>query len=270
MKGVMIQGTASGVGKSLITAALCRIFANEGFRTAPFKSQNMAQDTYITEDGREIARPQGIQAEAARAEASVWMNPILLKPQSDEKSTVILLGEEMETLSGREYRDLFYQKGRETVQKALRYLQARYDILILEGAGSPVEVNLKDRELVNMSVAEMADVPVFLVADIDRGGVFASITGTLSLLSPGERNRVQGLIINKFRGDRTLFVDGIRWLEDHTGIPVLGLIPFMPLDFFGRHVAEREQVYERLAEEMLKHLDWKKTKEIIMNWGNDR
>ncbi|WP_071459752.1 cobyric acid synthase [Bacillus massilinigeriensis] len=227
MKGIMIVGTGSDVGKSLIATAICRALSNEGVRVAPFKSQNMSNNSYVTVDGKEIGRAQGIQAEAARTEATVWMNPILLKPRSDSQSEVVFLGKAIQTLSGRGYRHSFYKKGIDVIGKALARLTEEYDVIVMEGAGSPVEINLKDRELVNMKVAEMADVPVILVADIDRGGVFASIVGTLSLLEETERSRVRGLIINKFRGDLSLFEDGINWLEENTGIPVLGVLPYM-------------------------------------------
>jgi adenosylcobyric acid synthase len=227
MKGVMIQGTASDVGKSLIVTALCRILANEGVKVTPFKSQNMSNNSYVTVDGKEIGRAQGIQAEAAKIEASVWMNPILLKPRSDQHAEVVYLGKAIETLSGRGYREQFYEKGLEVIKKSLDQLKQQFDVVVIEGAGSPVEINLKDRELVNMKVAAIAEVPVVLVADIDRGGVFASIVGTLELLEPDERKRVVGVIINKFRGDPTLFEDGIQWLEEKTGIPVLGVLPFI-------------------------------------------
>lgn len=227
MKGVMIQGTSSDVGKSLIVTALCRMFANDGVRVVPFKSQNMSNNSYVTIDGKEIGRAQGIQAEAARVEATVWMNPILLKPRSNQDSEIVYLGKSLKTVSGRGYRDTFYEKGLDVIKKSLEQLASEYDLVVIEGAGSPVEINLKDRELVNMKVAELADVPVVLVADIDRGGVFASIVGTLELLEPEERQRVAGVIINKFRGDISLFEDGIHWLEKKTGIPVLGVLPFV-------------------------------------------
>lgn len=227
MKGLMIQGTSSDVGKSLIVTALCRLFANEGVDVTPFKSQNMSNNSYVTTGGKEIGRAQGIQAEAAKTEAVVWMSPILLKPQSNLQSEIVLLGETIEIASGKAYRETFYETGLEVIQKSLKYLEENFDVIVIEGAGSPAEINLKDRELVNMKVAEMADVPVILVADIDRGGVFASIVGTLELLSKEERNRVKGLMINKFRGDKALLQDGLDWLENKTGIPVLGVIPFM-------------------------------------------
>lgn len=227
MRGIMIQGTASDVGKSLIVTALCRMFANEGLKAVPFKSQNMSNNSYVTLDGKEIGRAQGIQAEAAKIEANVWMNLILLKPRSHQDSEVVYLGVAAESLSGREYRERFYEKGLEVIRESLSHLEKEFNLLVIEGAGSPVEVNLNDREIVNMRVAEMADVPVILVSDIDRGGVFASIIGTLELLKPGERKRVAGLLINKFRGDLSLFENGIRWLEERTGIPVLGVLPYV-------------------------------------------
>lgn len=227
MNGVMIQGTASDVGKSLIVTALCRLFSMEGIKVAPFKSQNMSNNSYVTMDGKEIGRAQGIQAEAANTEATVWMNPILLKPRSDQQSEVVLLGRALETLSGSEYRSSFYDRGIEVIRESLQHLERQYEMVVIEGAGSPVEINLNDRELVNMKVAELADVPVILVADIDRGGVFASIVGTLTLLKEEERKRVKGLFINKFRGELSLFVDGIAWLERNTGIPVLGVLPYI-------------------------------------------
>lgn len=227
MNGIMIQGTASDVGKSLVVTGLCRLIANEGYAVAPFKSQNMSNNSYVTIDGKEIGRAQGIQAEAARTEASVWMNPILLKPRSDQHAEVIRFGTSYSTFSGNDYRNSFYEMGLKSIELALRHLQEAYDVIVMEGAGSPVEVNLKDRELVNMKVAEMADVPVILVADIDRGGVFASIIGTLELLDESEKKRVKGLIINKFRGDPDLFKDGITWLEERTGIPVVGVLPYV-------------------------------------------
>ncbi|MDQ0273237.1 cobyric acid synthase [Cytobacillus purgationiresistens] len=227
MKGVMVQGTSSDVGKSLIATAICRVLANEGLSVSPFKSQNMSNNSYVTADGKEIGRAQGIQAEAAKTNATVWMNPILLKPRTDASSEVVLFGEATKTLSGRGYRETFYHKGLEAIQTSLAHLGERFEWIVMEGAGSPVEINLKDKELVNMKVAELADIPVILVADIDRGGVFASIIGTLELLSPEERVRVKGLIINKFRGDLSLFDDGLNWLEERCGIPVLGVLPFM-------------------------------------------
>ncbi|UOE92403.1 cobyric acid synthase [Alkalihalobacillus sp. LMS39] len=227
MKGVMIQGTASDVGKSVICTAICRILARQGKRVTPFKSQNMSNNSYVTIDGKEIGRAQGIQAEAAMVTASVNMNPILLKPRSDQVSEIVRFGVRYQTLSGRDYRTQFYETGLETIQMALAELEKDYQICVIEGAGSPAEVNLNDRELVNMKVAEIANVPVILVADIDRGGVFASIVGTLTLLPKIHRRRVQGIIINKFRGDERLFESGRQWIEEYTGVKVLGVLPHM-------------------------------------------
>ncbi|RFU62399.1 cobyric acid synthase [Peribacillus glennii] len=227
MKGIMVQGTSSDAGKSFITTVFCRLLANEGVKVAPFKSQNMSNNSYVTVDGFEIGRAQGIQAEAANTEASVWMNPILLKPRSDQSSEIVLFGKPNRTLSGMSYRESFYEEGLEAIKLSLAKLGEIYEALVMEGAGSPVEINLKDRELVNMKVAEVADVPVILVADIERGGIFASIIGTLELLEPSERNRVKGIIVNKFRGDIRLFKDGVSWIEEKTGIPVLGVIPYV-------------------------------------------
>ncbi|MDQ0216417.1 adenosylcobyric acid synthase [Oikeobacillus pervagus] len=235
MKGIMIQGTASDVGKSLIATALCRLFYQDGYKVVPFKSQNMSNNSYVTADGKEIGRAQGLQAEAANVEADVLMNPILLKPTGNGRSEIVLFGERVESLSGMDYRKEFYEKGLKAIQGALLKLENVYDCVVIEGAGSSAEINLKDRELVNMKVAELADVPVILVADIDRGGVFASIVGTLQLFTESERNRVKGLIINKFRGDAALFEDGKKWLEDYTGIPVLGVLPYLP-----NHMVEGE------------------------------
>ncbi|MEH7344467.1 cobyric acid synthase [Bacillus sp. JJ1532] len=285
MKGIMIQGTASDVGKSLIVTALCRAFSNKGYKVAPFKSQNMCNFSYITKGGKEIGRSQGLQAEAAKTEATEWMNPILLKPRPNQNSEIVLLGQTLETVSGKGYRDLFYEKGLQTIETALENLSKEFDLLVMEGAGSPVEINLKDKELVNMKVAEMADVPVILVADIERGGVFASIVGTLELLSAAERARVKGLVINKFRGDPTLFEDGVEWLEERTGVPVLGVLPYVE-----NHMIEEEdslsmptgkafvieasrpneledEKYDELSSRLLEHLDWERLEEIIFSWG---
>ncbi|MFO1446498.1 cobyric acid synthase [Bacillus sp. Bva_UNVM-123] len=282
MNGIMIQGTGSDVGKSLIATALCRAFANEGYKVAPFKSQNMCNFSYITHDGKEIGRAQGLQAEAAKTMASKWMNPILLKPRRNQRSEVVLLGEVAETISGVNYRDLFYEKGLQTIKTALQKLYEDYELLILEGAGSPVEINLKDKELVNMKVAKMADVPVIIVADIERGGVFASIVGTLELLTKEERNRVKGLIINKFRGDEKLFADGVSWIEERTNLPVLGVLPYIENHMISeedslsvRHAPSPsipheidDNKYDELATRLLAHLDWKKLKEIMFCRGN--
>ncbi|ANU22380.1 cobyric acid synthase [Planococcus donghaensis] len=225
MRGIMIQGTSSDVGKSMLCTAFCRILSDESVKVAPFKSQNMSNNSYVTILGEEIGRAQGVQAEAARTIATVDMNPILLKPESGMKSQVVLFGKKLETMDGMDYRAQFYEKGLQAIDQALTNLAKDFTHLVIEGAGSPAEMNLNDRELVNMTVAKRADVPVILVADIERGGVFASIVGTLALIP--EKQRVKGLIINKFRGDAKLFEDGVQFLESYTGIPVLGVIPYM-------------------------------------------
>ncbi len=226
MRGVMIQGTSSDVGKSMICTAFCRILSDQGKAVAPFKSQNMSNNSYVTVLGEEIGRSQGIQAEAARTIAKVEMNPILLKPENDMKSQVVLFGKKLKAMDGMKYRDEFYTQGLAAIESALAELEKDYSHLVIEGAGSPAEVNLNDRDLVNMKVAELADVPVILVADIERGGVFASIIGTLALVPNPER--IKGILINKFRGDIDLFEKGVEFLENYTGLPVLGVIPYMP------------------------------------------
>ncbi len=223
----MVQGTMSSVGKSLLVAALFRIFSDDGMRVAPFKAQNMALNAYATLDGREVGRAQAMQAEAAGIEVTVEMNPVLIKPEADSFAQIIVLGEPWARLPAREY---MRRRGElwEAVTSSLDLLRAEYDLVIIEGAGSPVELNLKRGDLVNMAIAEYADAPVLLVGDIDRGGIFAQLLGTLDLLEPPERARIKGLIANKFRGDARLFGDGVKMLEERGGVPVLGVIPFVP------------------------------------------
>jgi adenosylcobyric acid synthase len=227
-KTLMVQGTASDVGKSILTAALCRIFVQDGLHTAPYKSQNMSLNSYVTYDGKEIGRAQGVQADACKILATTDMNPILLKPKQDMISQVVVHGKPFMDLDARTYRETYLPQAEQVVKDALARLRSEYDLVILEGAGSPAEVNLKDRDIVNMRLAGWADAPVILAADIDRGGVFASIVGTLEILSEEERTRVKGFIINKFRGDITLLQPGLDWLEKRTGKPVLGVIPYLP------------------------------------------
>ena len=225
-KPLMIQGTMSSAGKSLIVAGLCRIMKQDGYRVAPFKSQNMALNSYITGDGLEMGRAQAMQAEAAGVEPSVYMNPILLKPTNETGSQVIVNGEVYKDMSAREY---FAYKRRliPDIRYAYERLAAENDIVVIEGAGSPVEINLKTDDIVNMGMAEIADSPVLIVGDIDRGGVFAQLCGTMMLLEESEKRRVKGLIINKFRGDKTILDSGIAQLERLAGRSVLGIVPYM-------------------------------------------
>lgn len=236
-KTVMIQGTSSSVGKSTLVTGLCRLFAQEGYRVAPFKAQNMSLNAAVTRDGLEISRAQAVQAEAAGIEPAVEMNPILLKPQGDKRSQVIVMGRPLAALEAREY---YRQRTgfAEIVQHALQTLRANYDLIVIEGAGSPVEINLRHYDLVNMRVAELATAPVLLVGDIDRGGIFAALLGTLMLLRPQERARVKGLIVNKFRGDIALWHEGERMLAERAALPVLGTVPFLS----NLHLAEEDGV----------------------------
>lgn len=226
---IMVQGTMSNSGKSFLAAALCRIFKQDGYRAAPFKSQNMALNSYITEDGLEIGRAQAMQAEAAGIRPTVDMNPILLKPTSQMGSQVIVDGEVYGNLKAMDY----YRRKTEfipSVRRAFERLSGQYDVIVLEGAGSPAEINLRENDIVNMGMAKMAGAPVLLVGDIDRGGVFASLYGTVSLLEPEERAMIKGLVINKFRGDVKILEPGLRMIEELLHIPVVGVIPMDDID----------------------------------------
>lgn len=274
MKGIMIQGTASHVGKSMVCAAICRLLAEEGVRVAPFKSQNMSDRTVRIGGGLEISRAQAAQAEAAKTAPAAEMNPIVLNPSDDRQADIILLGKPAGRMGGMEYREKFFRTGLDAIRSSLGRLADRFEAVVIEGAGSPAEVNLNDRELVNMRVARTADVPVLLVADIERGGVFASIIGTLDLLSEEDRQRVKGLIINKFRGDPRLFDDGIAFLEARTGLPVLGVIPFMDGhgieeedSLGGKEARAGEPRYGDWAAHFQKHADWPKIRRLATGEG---
>lgn len=225
----MIQGTASSVGKSLIVTALCRYYRKQGLSVAPFKSLNMALNAHVTEDGCEMARAQAVQAEAAGIRPTMEMNPVLLKPEGDTRCQVVLLGKSQ----GRKNAGELFGEGeakvdvRAVVLDALSTLRARHDLIVIEGAGSPAEVNLRSRDIANMFVAHAADAEVLLAGDIDRGGVFASLVGTLGLLEAQDRARISGFLINKFRGDLTLLQPGLDWLTQHTELPVLGVLPHL-------------------------------------------
>ncbi len=228
-KAIMVQGTTSNAGKSFLAAALCRIFHQDGYRVAPFKSQNMALNSFITADGLEMGRAQVMQAEAAGIAPVVQMNPILLKPTNDTGSQIIVNGRVRGVMAARDY--FAYKKQLiPDIMRAYHTLAGQYDIVVLEGAGSPAEINLKREDIVNMGMAKMAGAPVLLCADIDRGGVFASLYGTVCLLEPDERARIKGLIINNFRGDKTILDPGVQMLEQLTGIPVVGVVPHLHVD----------------------------------------
>lgn len=239
-KVIMVQGTTSNAGKSLTVAALCRIFKQDGWKAAPFKSQNMALNSYITASGAEMGRAQVMQAEAAGILPDVRMNPILLKPTSDCGSQVIVNGKARGTMPAKEY--YAYKKQLiPDILAAYHSLTAEYDVIVIEGAGSPAEINLRENDIVNMGLAELVDAPVLLVGDIDRGGVFASLYGTVELLEPHERNRIKGLIINKFRGDVDILKPGLDMMEQRLHIPFVGVVPYLHLD-----IDDEDSLSERL------------------------
>ena len=239
---IMVQGTMSGAGKSLLCAALCRIFAQDGYRTAPFKSQNMALNSFVTRDGLEMGRAQVVQAQAAGVEPDVRMNPILLKPSSDIGSQVIVNGEVRGDMPAKEY----FRRKKALIPDILRAydgLASEFDIIVIEGAGSPAEINLKADDIVNMGLARLVAAPVLLAGDIDRGGVFAQLYGTVELLEPGERARICGLIINKFRGDVEILRPGLAMLEEKTRLPVVGVVPYLKVD-----IEDEDSLSDRLQQ----------------------
>lgn len=240
-KAIMVQGTMSNSGKSFLTAGLCRVFMQDGYKVAPFKSQNMALNSYITKDGLEIGRAQAMQAEACGIEPTVDMNPILLKPTSHVGSQVIVNGEVRGNVKAMDYyRDKKQLCG--DVMEAYNRLAKEYDIIVIEGAGSPAEINLRENDIVNMGMAKMAKAPVLLVGDIDRGGVFAALYGTVKLLEEDEQRMIKGLVINKFRGDAEILKPGLSMIEERLSIPVLGVVPLEPLD-----IDDEDSLSERLT-----------------------
>ena len=249
-KCIMVQGTMSGAGKSLLCAALCRIFAQDGYRVAPFKSQNMALNSFVTRDGAEMGRAQVVQAQAAGTEPDVRMNPILLKPSSDVGSQVIVNGRARGQMSAADY----FRMKRSLIPdilEAYNSLAAENDIIVIEGAGSPAEINLKADDIVNMGLAKLVDAPVLLAGDIDRGGVFAQLYGTVELLEADERARIRGLIINKFRGDVEILRPGLAMLEEKTHLPVLGVVPYLRVE-----IEDEDSLSDRLeAKSAVKPLD---------------
>lgn len=236
-KVIHICGTGSGVGKSIIVTALCRIFQQDGYKVCPFKAQNMALNSFVTKTGGEIGRAQAVQAQAARIEPTVDMNPVLIKPTTDVGAQIIIWGKPVGNMDALKYTQ--YKKNLvNTVRESFNKLKKRYEMIVMEGAGSPAEINLKRHDIVNMKMAEYAHAPVILVGDIDKGGVFAWLWGTLDLLTKKERQRVKGLLINKFRGDKTLLTSGVRFLEKKTNKKVLGVIPY----FKDIRIAEEDSV----------------------------
>ena len=247
-KNIMIQGTMSNAGKSLLCAGLCRVFRQDGYRVAPFKSQNMALNSFITADGGEMGRAQVVQAEAAGIAPDVRMNPILLKPTTDVGSQVIVNGQVKGNMRAMEY----YRRKREFVphvMEAYNSLASEYDIIVMEGAGSPAEINLKEEDIVNMGLAKMVDAPVLLVGDIDRGGVFAQLYGTIALLEADEKARIKGTIVNKFRGDRSILVPVLDILEKRCGVPVVGVMPYTHVD-----IDDEDSLTERFSRDTARKL----------------
>ncbi|MFQ6051400.1 MAG: cobyric acid synthase CobQ [Candidatus Hydrothermarchaeota archaeon] len=228
MRAIMVQGTGSSAGKTVFVAGVCRSLARRGFKVTPFKSQNMSLNSFVTKEGDEIAVAQALQAFACGIDPKKEMNPILLKPKEDAVSQVIVLGKPVGNMNFNEYRGNFYEKALEVIENSLNSLKNEYEVVVIEGAGNPAEINIMDRDLANMKIAEIADANVILIADIDKGGVFASIYGTYKLLPEKWRRRIKGIVINKFRGDKEILEPGLKEIEKRTGIPVIGIIPYHP------------------------------------------
>ncbi len=242
---LMVQGTTSDAGKSTLVAGLCRVLRRRGVRVAPFKPQNMALNSAVTAQGGEIGRAQALQAQAAGVPAHTDMNPVLLKPNSDVGAQIIIHGKALADMDARAYH-AYKSSAMAAVLESYRRLRTQYDCVLVEGAGSPAEINLRDRDIANMGFAETVDCPVILVADIDRGGVFAHLVGTLQCLSASERSRIQGFIINRFRGDMGLLLPGLKWLEEQTGKPVFGVLPYL----HGLHLDAEDAIQSEQSEKM--------------------
>jgi len=256
-KSIMIQGTGSSVGKSIICAALCRIFTQDGYNVNPFKSQNMSSIFHVTKDGHKIAIAQALQAYACKKEPSPVMNPVLLIPIADNKSQVVLSGEFYKEMESEEYFS-FKPQLKEKITAVYQRLSEESDIVVIEGAGSPAEINLKTEDFVNMGMAKIADAPVILVGDIDKGGVFASLAGTMMLLDEEERKRVKGVIINKFRGSYKLLEPGLRMLEEIIKVPVLGVVPYMQ-----HNLPEEDSLTDRRSHLLVENIDNEKQLDMI-------
>lgn len=276
MAKIMVQGATSSAGKSLLCTGLCRYFYKKGLKVFPFKSQNMSRNAFVDEDGHKIATAQVQQAFACNRKPDVKMNPVLLIPKTDVGSTVVLFGKEFKDMKAREYFE-YKKELLPIIEKTFSEIESENDIVVVEGAGSPAEINLRENDIVNMGLAELVDLPVILVADIDRGGVFASLYGTVMLLSENERKRIKGLVINKFRGDKTLLDSGIEQIEKLTGIPVIGTIPYVklnipdedslvdydkPANHGGVSKEELEIEFDKLMNAIAENMDMKLVEEI--------
>lgn len=276
MAKIMVQGATSSAGKSLLCTGLCRYFYKKGLKVFPFKSQNMSRNAFVDEDGNKIATAQVQQAFACNRKPDVKMNPVLLIPKTDVGSTVVLFGEEFKDMKAREYFE-YKKELLPIIEKTFSEIESENDIVVVEGAGSPAEINLRENDIVNMGLAELVDLPVILVADIDRGGVFASLYGTVMLLRENERKRIKCLIINKFRGDKTLLDSGIEQIEKLTGIPVIGTIPYVklnipdedslvdydkPANHGGVSREELEIEFDKLMDAIAENMDMKFVEEI--------
>lgn len=277
-KYLMLQGTSSSVGKSALGTAFCRILKQDGYRVVPFKAQNMASNSYKISEDLEIGHAQAIQAEAAGLKADVRMNPVLLKPVQNARSTVVVMGKPQGQMSAKEYHREYKTEAWEIIKEAMASLSAEYEAMIIEGAGSPAEVNLKANDVVNMRVARELRSPVLLIADIDRGGAIASIVGTLELLDQEERDLVKGIVINKFRGDIDLLKPALDFIEERTSKPVLGVVPYfedmaIPEEdsitsektnkTFKHESQESEKIYDDLADHVRKSFDMEKIYKIM-------